>query len=417
MVNTKASLSETINVAPQISVQKTVYPILFMISLIHLFNDAIQAVFPAIFPILKTDMGLSYTQLGLITFVLQFTSSIMQPVIGLYTDKKPSPYLLPLGMIATLIGMLTLGYAQSYAYVLVSVLFVGFGSAVFHPEGSRVSNMAAGARRGLAQSIFQVGGNGGQALAPIMTALIFVPLGQRGALWFTAVAAAAIIGQWYVARWYRETLKVANRTKRGGRTGTAQLKRLVPFALTVLVVLVFARSWYGASLSNYFAFDLIERFGLSTGQAQYYIFCFLAAGAIGTFLGGPIGDRFGRRNLIFLSMIGSAPLALLLPYCGPTLTYLVLILLGFILLSGFSVMIVYAQDLMPGKIGTVSGLMIGLAFGMGAIASVAIGKWIDIAELNGLTINYVMKWCAILPLFGLLALLLPSDHKLRELMD
>jgi FSR family fosmidomycin resistance protein-like MFS transporter len=417
MVNSKAMLSETANVTAQINVQKTAYPILFMISLIHLFNDAIQAVFPAIFPILKTEMGLSYTQLGLITFVLQFTSSIMQPVVGLYTDKKPSPYLLPLGMIATLIGMLTLGYAQSYAYVLVSVLFVGFGSAVFHPEGSRVSNMAAGARRGLAQSIFQVGGNGGQALAPIMTALIFVPLGQRGALWFTTVAAAAIIGQFYIARWYKETLKVANRAKRGDNTGSAQLKRLVPLALTVLVVLVFARSWYGASLSNYFAFDLMERFGLSTGQAQYYIFCFLAAGAIGTFLGGPIGDRFGRRNLIFLSMIGSAPLALLLPYCGPTLTYVVLIMLGFILLSGFSVMIVYAQDLMPGKIGTVSGIMIGLAFGMGAIASVAIGKWIDIVELNGLTINYVMKWCAILPLFGLLALLLPSDHKLRELTN
>lgn len=417
MVDSKAMLGETANVASQISVQKTVYPILFMISLIHLFNDAIQAVFPAIFPILKTEMGLSYTQLGLITFVLQFTSSIMQPVVGLYTDKKPSPYLLPLGMIATLIGMLTLGYAQSYAYVLVSVLFVGFGSAVFHPEGSRVSNMAAGARRGLAQSIFQVGGNGGQALAPIMTALIFVPLGQRGALWFTTVAAAAIIGQFYIARWYKETLKVANRAKRVDNTGSAQLKRLVPLALTILVVLVFARSWYGASLSNYFAFDLMERFGLSTGQAQYYIFCFLAAGAIGTFLGGPIGDRFGRRNLIFLSMIGSAPLALLLPYCGPTMTYVVLIMLGFILLSGFSVMIVYAQDLMPGKIGTVSGIMIGLAFGMGAIASVAIGKWIDIIELNGLTINYVMKWCAILPLFGLLALLLPSDHKLRELTN
>lgn len=390
--------------------QATVYRILFAISLAHLFNDAIQAVIPAIFPILKDSMNLSYTQLGVVTFTMSFTSSIMQPVVGLYTDAKPSPWLLPAGMAATLIGMLTLGLAPNYALVLFAIVFVGIGSAVFHPGGARVAYMAAGPRRGLAQSIFQVGGNGGQALAPIMTALIFVPLGQHGAFWFTLVAAGGIAMQSFVAKWYGANVATRSRPtkKRGTRQADPSRRQRIVFAIVVLILLVFARSWYGACIGNYYAFYLMDKFRLPVDHAQYYIFCYLAAGAVGTFFGGPLADRFGRRNVIFFSMLGSAPFALLLPFAGAGWSYVLLAIIGIIQLSSFSVTVVYAQELIPGKIGTVSGLITGIAFGLGAIGAVAIGGLIDWAGLP-----VVMKLCGFLPLLGLLTFLLPSDSKLR----
>ncbi|GIP31257.1 MFS transporter [Paenibacillus sp. J2TS4] len=391
----------------------TLYRVLFLISLVHLFNDSIQAVFPAIYPILKDSMALSYTKIGLLTFALNFTASIMQPIVGAYTDTKPSPYLLPLGMVFTFAGMLTLAFADNYTMIFISVLFVGLGSAVFHPEGSRVSYMAAGARRGLAQSIYQVGGNAGQALAPLMAIFIFYRLGLSGAAWFTLVAAAAIGVQFYIARWYRNYM-IAHPPKpkvRNVRPSAAltERKRQVTIALYLLVFLVFVRSWYHAAISNYYSFYAIENFGISKETAQYFIFAFLAAGALGTLLGGPLADRFGRRNILFFSMLGSAPFAILLPYAGPVWAFVLLLVIGFIVLSSFSVSVVYAQELMPGKIGTVSGLIVGLAFGMGALGAVALGKVIDLTS-----ITFMMTACGFLPLMGILTMLLPSDRKIRE---
>jgi FSR family fosmidomycin resistance protein-like MFS transporter len=328
----------------------------------------------------------------------------------MYTDARPSPWLLPVGMISSLLGMLSLAFAGNYAIVLLSVILVGIGSAVFHPEASRVAHMAAGARRGLAQSIYQVGGNAGQALAPIMTALIFYPLGQRGAIWFTLVAGAAVFVQIFVARWYGTYLLVQSKIKKSVKSIklTKARKKEITSAVILLIFLVFARSWYGAGISNYYVFYIHETFLIAKENAQYYIFCFLAAGALGTFFGGPISDMIGRRNTIFFSMLGAAPFALMLPYADRTWTFVLLLIIGFINLSSFSVTVVYAQELIPGKIGTVTGLIIGLAFGLGAIGALALGSLID-----WLGIATVMKMCSILPMIGLLTILLPSDHKLK----
>jgi FSR family fosmidomycin resistance protein-like MFS transporter len=392
----------------------TLYSIMFAISLVHLLNDSIQSVIPAIFPILKDSMSLSYTQLGLIAFALNFTASIMQPMIGLYTDSKPSPYLLPIGMCSTFLGMLGLAFAPNFYVVLLAVVMVGIGSAVFHPEGSRVAYMSAGQRRGLAQSIFQVGGNTGQSLAPIMTALIFVPLGQFGAVWFTIVAAAAIFIQLYIARWYKRHLRTnppIRKAKTAGKINIGKNRR-VAFALFILIVLVFSKSWYHAGITNYFPFHLIENYGLSIEKSQIYIFLFLVTGVIGTFLGGPLADRIGRRSIIWISIIGAAPFALLLPYASLFWSYILIAITGLVLLSSFSVIIVYAQELLPGKVGAVSGLFFGLAFGLGGIGSIALGSLADATS-----IGLVMKLCGLLPLLGLLTIMLPSDQKLKEWAD
>jgi MFS transporter, FSR family, fosmidomycin resistance protein len=393
-----------------IDVKPTVYRILLAISIVHLLNDTMQSVIPAIFPILKDKMDLSYTQVGWILFTINFTSSIMQPVVGMYSDRKPSPYLLPLGMASSLIGMLLLAFAPSYWVVLVAVCLVGLGSAAFHPEGSRVSHLAAGTRKGLAQSIYQVGGNAGQSLAPIMTKLIFIPLGQFGAIWFTGVAALAIAVQLYIVRWYKallvETPAIVKKTVT--RKVSPERRKQVLFAISMLIFLVFIRSWYGVAMSSFYAFFLRDKYGITLDRAQDFIFLFLAAGALGTFLGGPIADRFGRRNVIFFSMLGSAPLALLLPHVNLGWAYVLLFVNGFILLSSFSVTVVYAQMLYPGKIGTVSGLIVGLAFGMGGIGGVVLGKLSD--QIGTLR---VMELCGYLPLLGILTFLLPTDRKLE----
>ncbi|MDR6553918.1 MFS transporter [Paenibacillus qinlingensis] len=392
-------------------IKPTVYRILLAIGLVHLLNDSIQSVIPAIFPILKSEMGLSYTQVGWVQFAINFTASIMQPVVGLYTDRKPSPYILPIGMTSTLIGMLLLAFAHSYWVVLLSVCFVGLGSAAFHPEGSRVSHMAAGNRKGLAQSIFQVGGNAGQSLAPIMTKWIFIPLGLFGSIWFTGVAAIAIAVQLYIARWYKVVLQEAPVKAKTvvKRVVNPQRRKQVMFAISVLIFLVFVRSWYGAAMSGYFAFFLQDTYGISIDRAQNFIFLFLAAGAVGTFFGGPIADRFGKRNVIFFSMLGSAPFALLLPHVSVAWAYVLLVLIGVILLSSFSVTVIYAQMLFPGKVGTVSGLITGLAFGLGGIGSVVLGNLCD-----AIGTTRVMELCAFLPLLGILTFLLPTDRKLKE---
>lgn len=409
MAQSSASLQA--GVSPDSKVKPTLYNILFAVSIVHLLNDSMQSVIPAIMPILQNTMNLSYFQLGLLVFVLNLTSSIMQPVVGLYTDAKPSPKLLPFGMVLSCIGMFVLAIAPAYWIVLLGVMMVGLGSAAFHPEGSRVAHMAAGTRRGLAQSIFQVGGNGGQALGPIMTALIFVPLGQFGAMWFTLVAALAVIIQMYIAKWYKEYLILNPRVAKGGTgkaVSAAHRKRILA-AVTLLIFIIFARSWYGASISGYYQFYLMEKFSLEVDKVQFFIFGFLLAGAIGTFFGGPLADRFGRKNVLFFSMLGSAPFALLLPYANMFWSYVLLLLIGFIQLSSFSVSVVYAQELVPGKVGLVSGLTTGLAFGMGALGSVVLG---GMADAKGIAV--VMNAAAYLPLLGLLAVFLPSDRKLRQ---
>lgn len=391
--------------------KQTTYSILVIIGLCHLLNDSLQAVIPAMFPILEKSLGLTFTQLGLIAFTLNMLASVMQPFIGMYTDKRPMPYALPIGLTSSMIGMLGLALAPNFATILISVLFIGFGSATFHPEGSRVAYLAAGPRRGFAQSIYQVGGNAGQASAPLITAIVLVPLGQFGAIWFTLVAALAVIFLTYIARWYSRELVNINkeRSVKSQEKPKIAPKKAVTFALIILIFVVFARSWYHSAISNFYAFYAIDLYGLSIAQAQIFIFTFLFMGAVGTFLGGPLADRFGRKQVILFSYLIPAPLAMLLPFVNNWIAIVLLALIGLFVMSSFSVTVVYAQELVPGKIGTMSGLIVGLAFGMGAIGSVALGSLIDSI---GLTITMVIA--STLPLLGILSFLLPSDKKIAK---
>ncbi|GJM68671.1 MFS transporter [Paenibacillus macerans] len=386
----------------------TVYSILFSVSLVHLLNDSIQSVIPAIFPVLQQSLQLSYTQIGWIAFTLNITASMFQPLIGLYTDAKPKPFLLPAGVVFSLLGMVVLAFASDFWQVILSVVLIGVGSSVLHPEASRVAHLAAGPRKGLAQSIFQTGGNVGQALAPVFTALIFVPLGQFGIIWFTLAALAAIIVQIYVARWYRGYIQgqAVKKKRRFQRKPAARSE--VAYAIGILIMLLFSKFVYMASMTGFYAFYLIEKHGLTTGQAQVLLFVLLVAGALGTFAGGPLADRFGRRNMIWFSILGTAPFSMLLPFANPFWSAVLCFFIGFILLSGFSVIIVYAQELLPGKVGTVSGLFFGLAFGLGGLGSVVLGALADHTS-----ITFVIQICAYLPLIGLLAAFLPTDAALR----
>lgn len=389
---------------------KTIYSILFIIGICHLLNDTLQAVIPAMFPILEKSLGLTFTQLGMITLTLNMVASVMQPVVGLYTDKRPLPAALPLGLTSSMLGMLGLAFAPNFWTILVCVFFIGIGSATFHPEGSRVAHLAAGPRRGLAQSIYQVGGNTGQALAPVITALVLVPLGQFGAVWFTFIAGLAVLILIYIAKWYATQMSVLTKkvTKKIRTERDKNISKAVKSALVVLVFIVFARSWYVVAISNFYAFYIIENYDLSIAKAQIYIFTFLFMGAVGTFVGGPLADQFGKRNVIIYSLLAATPLALVLPYVGPLLAIILLALLGLIVMSSFSVAVVYAQELMPGNIGMVSGLIVGLAFGMGGIGSVALGSLIDHVGLTP-----TMVTISLLPLLGLLSYLLPTDEKIR----
>ncbi|MDR6124395.1 MFS family permease [Bacillus sp. SLBN-46] len=392
--------------------ESTMFKILFIIGLCHLLNDAIQAVVPAMFPILEKSMGLSFTQLGVIAFSLNMVSSVMQPLVGFVTDKKPMPYALPIGLTFTLVGILGLGFASNFAWIVLAVVLIGLGSAVFHPEGSRVAYMAAGNRRGLAQSIYQVGGNTGQALAPLITALILVPLGQIGASWFTIVAALAVILLIYIAGWYNQRLNQSPKTAKGKRTSMDQkvgLSKEVKNTIVLILLLIFARTWYTSGMTNFYTFYAIKEYGLTIKQSQLFLFAFLVSGAIGTFFGGPLSDRFGKKQIISFSMLATVPFSFLIPYVPPTIAFIFLIFTGFILMTSFSVTVVYAQELVPGKIGTMSGLTVGLAFGMGAIGSVGLGY---IADWIGL--QSMITWLGVLPLLGLIAFLLPSDQKVWE---
>jgi len=403
--------SKTVSQSSSLHTEKTVYSILMIIGLSHLLNDALQAVIPAMFPILENTLGLTFTQLGLIAFTLNMVSSVMQPLVGLVADRRPMPYALPIGLMSSTIGMLGLAFAPNFWWIIICVMFIGLGSAIFHPEGSRVAFLAAGPRRGFAQSIYQVGGNAGSSLAPLITALVLVPLGQFGAIWFTLVGGLAVIFLMYIARWYAVEMKIyaANSAQVTQNKQKQRVPKAVINALIVLILLVFARSWYSNSIGNFYAFYTIQNYGLSIAQSQIYIFTFLLSGAIGTFLGGPLADRFGKRQIILYSLIVPAPLAIILPHVGQTLAIILLAAIGILLMSSFSVTVVYAQELMPGKIGTMSGLIVGLAFGMGAIGSVVLGTLID---WIGLTPTLILT--SFLPLLGFLTYLLPTDETVNR---
>ncbi|MBY0120913.1 MFS transporter [Bacillus sp. S/N-304-OC-R1] len=398
---------------PLMKSNETSFKILIILGLCHLLNDSLQSIIPAMFPILEKSMGLTYTQLGIIGFALNMVSSVLQPAVGIVTDKKPMPFALPIGLTSSMFGVLGLALSQSFEFIVISVIFIGLGSAIFHPEGSRVAFMAAGSKRGLAQSIYQVGGNSGQAMAPLITALILVPLGQIGAAWFTAVAAVAVGLLTYIAFWYANKLQVERAVSKkkinSALSNQKGLSKAVKTALVLVLFLIFARSWYISGMTNYYSFYMIKHYDFSIKQAQIFLFVFLVSGALGTFFGGPLADRFGKKVVIFLSMIISAPLTILIPFVPPAAAVCLLALTGFVLMSSFSVTVVYAQELVPGKIGTMAGLTVGLAFGMGAIGSMVIGY---LADLIGITQTMILT--GFLPLLGFITLLLPSDQKVNE---
>ncbi|MFC5404943.1 MFS transporter [Cohnella soli] len=396
------------------SATKVALPVLLAISLVHMLNDSMQAVVPALYTILEDSLKLSLTQVGWIGFMLNMTSSVMQPVVGAYSDKRSRPMMLPIGMGLSLVGMCGIALSPGFWYLLLSVVFVGLGSAIFHPEGSRVVYFAAGGRRGFAQSVYQVGGNAGSSLAPLMTIFVFVPLGQFGAIWGTLFAALAIAVLLGVVPWYRRKLAEWDASRgaavKSGRSGVAVQEMSnhprVKFAMGLLVFLVFARSWYHTGVSSFYQFYLKDDYGLTKQQAQIPVFLFLAAGVLGTYFGGVLADRFGMKKMIVFSILGASPIAIALPHLPLMWVYPAITLLGFVILSGFSVAVVYAQFLMPRSVGMASGLTTGLAFGMGAIGGVALGNAADAYGLHA-----VMLACSFLPLSGFLAFLLPSDRK------
>ncbi|WP_213879206.1 MFS transporter [Pseudomonas sp. dw_358] len=403
MSSTAPSATAPTPTAPQTS--PLVMRIIGACALAHLINDLIQSVLPSIYPMLKANYGLSFTQVGLITLTFQITASLLQPWIGFYTDRHPKPALLPLGMVCTLVGILMLSVVGSFPMILLASALIGIGSSTFHPETSRVARLASGGRYGLAQSTFQVGGNAGSAFGPLLAAAIIIPFGQTHVAWFGVVALFAIGVQYGISRWYREHLNLFK--LKGGREATHGLsRRRVTWALVVLALLVFSKYFYMSSFTSYFTFYLIEKFHLSVASSQLHLFLFLGAVAAGTFFGGPIGDRIGRKAVIWFSILGVAPFTLALPYVDLFWTTVLSVIIGFILASAFSAIVVFAQELVPGNVGMIAGVFFGLMFGFGGIGAALLGH---VADIRG--IEYVYTLCSFLPLFGVLTVLLPSTKR------
>lgn len=385
-------------------VRRTSFGILGAISVAHLLNDMLQSLILAIYPLLQDEFSLSFVQVGLITLTFQVTASLLQPLIGYYTDKHPKPWSLPVGMAFTLCGLSLLAVAGNFYVVLVAAALVGTGSSVFHPESSRVARMASGGRHGLAQSLFQVGGNFGSSLGPLLAALVIAPYGRGNVAWFTLAALLAIVVLLQVSRWYQAQHRGAKASTVPGEVTTLPRGK-VAFAITILLLLIFSKYFYLSSLSSYYTFYLINKFGLSVQNAQFHLFAFLFAVAAGTVIGGPIGDKVGRKRVIWVSILGVAPFTLLLPHASLMLTGVLSVIIGFILASAFSAILVYAQELMPGRIGMVSGLFFGFAFGMGGLGAAVLGVVADHTS-----INYVYQICAYLPLLGILTVFLPDNR-------
>ncbi|WP_272602564.1 MFS transporter [Pseudomonas sp. WJP1] len=399
-ISTTAPLSTSPSVASQAS--PLVMRVIGACALAHLINDLIQAVLPSIYPMLKATYGLTFTQVGLITLTFQLTASLLQPWVGYYTDRHPKPWLLPAGMVCTLVGILMLAMVGSFGAILVASALVGIGSSTFHPETSRVARLASGGRYGLAQSTFQVGGNAGSAFGPLLAAAIVIPYGQGNVAWFGLFAVFAILVQYGLSRWYRNHLNLF-KLKQGTQATHGLSRKRVTFALVVLALLVFSKYFYMASFTSYFTFYLIEKFDLSVASSQLYLFLFLGAVAAGTFFGGPIGDRIGRKQVIWFSILGAAPFTLALPYVDLFWTGVLSMIIGFILASAFSAIVVFAQELVPGNVGMIAGVFFGLMFGFGGIGAALLGH---LADIHG--IEYVYTLCSFLPLLGILTILLPS---------
>jgi FSR family fosmidomycin resistance protein-like MFS transporter len=387
-----------------------VFPILGAISFCHLLNDMMQSVIPAIYPLLKSAYHLDFGQVGLITLSSQLTASLLQPLVGSYTDRRPQPYSLTVGMCFTFVGLLLLSTAPSFGMILVAAAMVGMGSAVFHPESSRVARMASGGQHGLAQSLFQVGGNAGSALGPLLAAFIVLRRGQSSISWFSLAALVAMIVLANVGAWYKKVGPIQAKARVDDTERHAVLsKARTAAAIAILLALIFSKYFYLVSLTSYYTFYLIGRFHISVQSAQIHLFIFLGAVAAGTIIGGPIGDRIGRKYVIWCSILGVLPFTLLLPYANLFWTGVLSVIIGLILASAFSAILVYAQDLVPGKVGMISGLFFGFAFGMGGVGAALLGKLADLTD-----INFVYRVCSFLPLIGLLAGWLPSTERIRS---
>lgn len=392
----------------------TAFTLLSLLALSHMFNDTLQSVIPAIYPLLKNSLALTFTQIGLITLVYQMSSSLFQPIIGIFTDKHPQPYSLPVGMTFSMMGVISLALAINFTHVLLAVFFTGLGSSIFHPEASRLAYLASGGKHGLAQSIFQVGGNFGSSIGPLIALWIITPYGQKNVGWLAIIALLGIGIMLVISKWYKKNL-VLLKTKKESEKNIGDQNSInnislprpkVVLAIGILLLLVFSKYVYMASLTSYYTFYLINKFGVSIDEAQIYLFAFLFAIAAGTIIGGPVGDRIGRKYVIWISILGTAPFALLMPYANLTWTCILSIFIGLILSSAFSAILNYAQELVPGKVGLISGLFFGLAFGIAGIASAILGK---IADKTG--IQYVYYLCSFLPLLGLVASFLPETKK------
>jgi len=400
-VATPTAVADT-TAAPRPAVRETALGILAAISLCHLLNDLMQSVIPAVYPILKDSYALDFGQIGLITFANQATASLLQPVVGYFTDRAPKPYSLAMGMGSTLAGLVLLSFAPSFTVVLIAVACVGIGSSIFHPESSRVARMASGGRHGFAQSLFQVGGNAGSAMGPLLAAFIVLPNGQRSIAWFAVTALVGMTILTRVGAWYQAHLVAQSvRTRPAPAPGLPEAKVLR--SLAILVALVFSKNVYLASLTSFYTFYLIHKFGISVQNAQVHLFILLGAVAAGTFIGGPVGDRIGRKYVIWVSILGVLPFTLLLPYANLRWTEILTVVIGLILASAFSAIVVFAQELVPGRVGTISGLFFGFAFGAGAVGAALLGLLADATS-----IDTVYMVCSFLPAIGLLTYFLPN---------
>ena len=383
----------------------TAYAILFTMGLCHLLNDMIQSVIPAIYPLLKDRYGFTFAQIGVITLVFQLTSSVLQPFVGQYADRRPRPYSLSLGMCFTLVGLVALAFAPNFGLILLSVALIGCGSSVFHPEASRVAQLASGGRKSLAQSIFQVGGNGGSAFGPLLAALIVIPYGQHAVGWFALAAMLASLLLFRVGSWYSLVLASQRAGRRAMQAVAAATlpRRTVRVAMWILVLMIFSKYFFNACMTSYFTFYLMEKFDITVQQSQYCLFAYLAAFAAGTLMGGFLGDRYGRKYVIIFSILGAAPFTLAMPYVGLALTIVMAVLSGLIIASAFSAIVVYATDLMPDKVGMVAGIFFGLMFGLGGIGSAFFGWLADLTS-----IEFIFEISTWLPLLGVIALFLPD---------
>lgn len=387
--------------------EKTVLPVILATSFCHMLNDIMQSMISAIYPMLKADFNLEFWQIGLLTLAFQCTASLLQPIIGTITDKKPYPYSLPIGMGSTFLGLLLLAGSHTYVILVVAAAMVGIGSAVFHPEASRVARLAAGGRYGFAQATFQVGGNFGQSIGPLLAAFLIVPNGQGSVAWFSGIALLGIIVLTWIARWYKAHM-LASKGRKKALHAHSLPRRAVVVALVVLTILTFSKNAYMASISSYYTFFVIERFGVTVQQSQIMLFVFLGSIALGTVVGGQVGDRFGSKVVIWISILGVLPFTLAMPFANLPMTILLSAIIGFLMASSFPAIVVMAQELVPGRVGMIAGIFFGIAFGVGGIAAALLGV---LADSYGLSTVYTI--CAFLPALGLLTIFLPGKSALR----